>query len=65
MTNVSRIVALRSSIHRILRVSEAPGSPNSNGPKRGSVWLWGRVGPLKETKDRRLEDRIPETRGSK
>ena len=34
VTNVSRIVALGSSISRILRVSEAPGTPDSNVAKR-------------------------------
>ena len=28
-----------------------------------SAWLWDRVGPFKETKDRRPEDRRPETGG--
>ena len=50
VTNVSRIVALGGSIRRILRGSEAPGVPDSNGlsgprPETG--------GP--ETGDRRLE----------
>ena len=41
MANVSMIVALGSSIYRILRVSEGLGPPHSATP-------WGWVGPLKE-----------------
>ena len=73
MTNVSRIVALGCSIHRILRVSGAPGGPDSNVAKRCSALLRNRVGPLKEPcsrvfggsetlearSDERLEDRGP------
>ena len=62
VTNVSRIVALGGSIRRILRVSE---SPESNGLKRPEAKLRDRVGPLRETKDRRPGDRRPETGGSK
>ena len=71
MTNVSRIVSLGGSIYRILRVSEAPGGPDSNvakepggsplKPLRASseVWIFGGLESLEAGSDECLKDRVP------
>ena len=70
VTNVSRIVALGGSIYRILHVSEAQGSPDSYGLKRGCDCGWVRLKNLARARlrgletpeagsDECLEDRVP------
>ena len=69
MMNVSRIVALGSSIYRILRVSEVPGSSRSYGPPPRCETGWVpfktllarlRGSEILETQsDECLEDRVP------
>ena len=71
MANVSRIVALGGSIYRILRVSEALGTPVTNGLESlggsplthvrasSEVWIFGGLESLEARSDECLEDRVP------